>query len=134
MKCAYYLFFLSRFALLFFHMHFAVTNYFFSKLLLVVVILEVSIYFWIGFCNGKNNSSVLIVIYKQCFSSFNIVPHLHWHLQCHKYLTVTFINTKNGYKNRKCDWGSAESCFLGIVEYQKAIECYWLVFTSVHTL
>ena len=96
-------FFISRFALLFFHMHFAVINYFFSKLLLVVTILKVSIYFWIGFCNGKNNNSVLIVIYKQCFSSFNIVPHLHWHLPCYKYLTVTYINTKNGYENRKGD-------------------------------
>ena len=134
MKCAYCLFFISRFALLFFHMHFAVINYFFSKLLLVVTILEVSIYFWIGFCSGKNNNSVLFVIYKQCFSSFNIVSHLHSHLPCHKYLTVTYINTKMVTKTESVTKEVQNLVFFGDSWISKAIECYWLVFTPVYTL
>ena len=130
MKCAYYLFYISRFTLLFFHMHFAVINYFFSKLLLVVTILEKSIYFWIDFCSGKNNSSVLIVIYKQCFNSLSIVPHLYWHLPWDKYLTMTYVNTKNITKTGSVTKEVQNLLFFWDSWISKS---YWMLLISLYT-
>ena len=46
--------------------------------------------------------------------------HFHWHLPYQKYLAVSYINTRNGYKNSKY----RILCFLGELALE---EYYWLV-------
>ena len=46
------------------------------------------------------------------------VSHLHWHLPFHKYLAVTYINTRNDYKKSKC----GILCFLEELNIKKILK------------
>ena len=64
--------------------------------------------------NGKNCSSVLILIYRRCSNSlfmtlYQPLSNLHWHFPWCKYLAVTQVNTKKDARNKNwpkknCVW------------------------------